>query len=244
MDRITNSESEKAYSDFIIHKYSEMAGAEQIASRISINTNLFLLREKAPREILELGAGIGTITETILANCESRLTSVENNPWCRAQLQKNIAGFRSFTLINEYESLNSETNSDFIIVDVNNGIFNVETLIKNSPHLKTVFIEGHHLAHRINISKMLLRTKRIQKLFDVREKRGKKGCAFFVILEDRSIAKWRSSFSFLITFSSLYLAYFFINLRSRVGLLFNFLERYPGMKRLRELWKGKIPWNF
>jgi hypothetical protein len=244
MHRSTNSEGEKAYSDLITHKYSEMAGAEQIASRISINTILFLLRQKAPREILELGAGIGTITETILANCEGRLTSVENNPWCRAQLQKNIAGLRGFTLINEYESLNSETNSDFICIDVNNGIFNVETLNMNSPHLKTVFIEGHHLAHRLNISKMLLRTKRIQKLFDVREKRGKKGCAYFVILEDRSIANWRSSFSFLITFFSLHLALSFIKLRSRVGLLFNFLERYPGMKRLRKLWKGKISWNF
>ncbi len=244
MQRITNSESEKAYSDMIIQKYSGMVGSEQIASKMSINTILFLLREHAPRDILELGAGIGTITETILANCEGRLTSVENNPWCITQLQNNVVGSRSFTLKSDYEGLSSGTNSDFICIDVNNGIFNVETLIKNSPYLKTVFIEGHHLAHRLNISKMLLRTKRIQKLFDIREKRGKKGCAFFVILEDRSIANWRSSFSFVITFSSLYLAYSLIKIRSKVGKLFNFLERYPGMKKLRELWKGKIPWNF
>ena len=93
MQRITNSESEKAYSDMIILKYSGMVGSEQIASRMSINTILFILRENAPRDILELGAGIGTITKTILANCEGRLTSVETNPWCIAQLQKNIAGF-------------------------------------------------------------------------------------------------------------------------------------------------------
>ncbi len=244
MLKIWNLESEIEYAEKIRHKYSAMAGSEQIASRISILTVLFLLREKAPRYVLELGAGIGTLTQVFLEKNRGELETVETNNWCISQLQQNTKDLRSYLLTTDYSAIKSGSRAELICIDVNNGIFNVEKLLAISKNAKIIFIEGHHLAHRINISRQIRKNAKIQSLSDVRMIRGEKGCAYFEIYDDSSKLKWKSTASFIFTFVPLLLSFTVVKTRKIVGNFLNFLEVIPGVTTIRSLWKGKIPWNF
>lgn len=232
------------YAIEIHDRYAQQVGSEQIASLISIQTLVELLETKKPNQILELGAGIGTLTQVCLQKSSGMLTSVENNEWCIDRLRKNMLDFRKFSLVTKYQLLDLGSEADFLIIDANNGIYNVEKLIINSPHLSTVFIEGHHLAHRLNISRTLNKLGKRQTLFDVRASRGKKGCAYFEIHENYSKQGWKVTIDFIRTITPLKLSFYAVKFRGAVGFTFNKFEKIPGFSSLRKIWKGKIPWQF
>lgn len=232
------------YSTMLRAKFAAQVGSEQIALLISMQTLLKLLESRNPNKVLELGAGIGTLTQMCLEKSAAELTAVESNDWCIKRLEENLKGFREYLLISNYSLLNSGHSADFLIIDVNNGIYNVGNLISNSSNLNLIFIEGHHLAHRLNIAKTLHKSRRRQSFTDVREKRGKKGCAYFETQKDTSLLKWKSHLDFIVSFSPLKFAYLLVKFRSKVAYVLDRLEKIPGIVSLRKLWKGKIPWGY
>ncbi len=232
------------YATALRAKFAQQVGSEQIALLISIQTLLKLLESKRPSRVLELGAGIGTLTQMCLEKSSAELTAVESNEWCTARLKENLKQYRDYELISNYALLNSGHLADFLIIDVNNGIYNVGSLVSNSINLNLVFIEGHHLAHRLNICKTLHNNRRRQSFTDVREKRGEKGCAYFEIQEDSSFWKWKAHRDFFLCFSPLMFSQLLVKFRSKVGFVLDRLERIPGIVSFRKLWKGKIPWGY
>jgi hypothetical protein len=184
------------------------------------------------------------LTELILTQSEAKLDVVENNEWCVSQLLSNMSQFRDFNLIDDYAKLSTDHETDFLVVDVNHGIYPLNNLVKNSSNICIIFIEGHHLAHRLNISRTLMRTNKVQKLHDLRPQRGAKGCAFFEISSDNNSLHMKSKLTFLLTYTPLSFSLFLIKVRSRLGRAFDKLVFIPGVRALRKLWFGKIPWNF
>ncbi len=235
---------EPKYSEIVHQKYSAQVGSEQIALLISIQTLIKLLETKKPSQVIELGSGIGTLTEVCLEQSNAKIMSVENNDWCVSRLKHNLHGLRPFQLVTDYSELNVGSSADLLVIDANNGIYNVESLVRKSTNLQTIFIEGHHLAHRINICKVLHQTLRRQSLVDVREKRGMKGCAYFEIGKDSSFLNYKSHLDFILTFTPLKLGSIGRHFRKRIGTVLDKLERIPGFRLLRQKWKGKIPWSF
>ena len=174
---------------------------------------------------------------------ESNLITVENNSFCVKEIQKNLSNQRPYKLLKDYDQIDG-FDFDLLVIDVNNGIFNISNLVKRSTNCRAIFIEGHHLAHRMNISRELFIKRRIQKLEDLRPARGKKGCAVFSSEVDNSVWHNQAFSSFVKTYSPLAFNLFVIKIRYRIGKWFNNHENHRSIKFLRSTWFGKIPWNF
>lgn len=237
-------ESGSEYAKKLHAKYRLKIGGEQVALEFSIKSLQSLLNIKKPKYVLELGGGLGTLTELILTKSDAKLDVVENNEWCVNQLLINMTQFREFNLIDSYLKLETNHEADFLVVDVNNGIYPISNLVKNSRNIHTIFIEGHHLAHRLSISRALSQTKKNQKLHDLRPHRGAKGCAYFEVSADDSFLHLKSKLTFLMSYLPLYFSLLLIKVRSKLGKLLDSLGHIPGVKALRKTWFGKIPWNF
>ena len=75
----------------IFEKYSNLVGSDQIATRYALRIISKHLNEYQPKSILEIGAGIGTITELLIRELPSaKIVSYENNAWCISQLVKTL----------------------------------------------------------------------------------------------------------------------------------------------------------
>jgi hypothetical protein len=234
---------EKTIAEEIFLRYSIKSGAEQCASLFSIKSLEFLIIKNSFYNILELGGGLGTLTELMLRVSESDLTTVENNPFCINEIEKNLYNQRPYKLLRDYSQIN-RFDFELLVIDVNNGIFNISELVKRSTNCRAIFIEGHHLAHRINISREVFRKRQIQKLEDWRPARGKKGCAVFFLEVDNSVWHSKAFLSYLKTYTILIINLFVIKIRSIISKWFNKHESHRSIKFLRSIWFGKIPWNF
>lgn len=224
-------------------KYSMKSGSEQCASLFSIQSLESLSIKNDFKKILELGGGLGTLTELLLRISTSELTTIENNDFCINQSKINLVEQRAHILLSDYEKI-VDFDFDLLVIDVNNGIFNITELIKQSTNMQAIFIEGHHLAHRVNISREIFRKKRIQKLKDMRPARGKKGCAVFLSEVDNSVWHHKAYLSFLEIYTALMINLFGIKIRNVMGKWFNKHENNRSIRILRSTWFGKIPWNF
>lgn len=161
-------------------KYSALEGSGQIALIYSLEKLDELLKFYRPTNILELGGGIETISELLLLKSDANIDVVENNDYCREKMDKNLSHLREYKLI-DYNFLSSGSQADMLVIDVNNGIFNLSKLIGLMPNLKVIFIEGHHLAHRLNISRALRKKGSIQEFHDLRPTRGQRGVECFTL---------------------------------------------------------------
>ena len=67
-------------------------GAQHIATEFALAHLSALLRTKRPATVLEIGAGIGTITRLLLSHPVgvSHVTSTEDHPFCIEQIETNI----------------------------------------------------------------------------------------------------------------------------------------------------------
>jgi hypothetical protein len=184
------------------------------------------------------------LTQVILETSLAELTTIENNDWCISRLNENMREFRQYTLITNYLELNDRSHADFLVIDANNKIFNVENLVRNSPKLKIIFIEGHHLIHRINICWALYQTGRRVNLIDVRENKRKKGCAYFEIEDSSRSHDLQKHWDFFTIFVPLMYFYFFLKLRMKISFIFDKFDKINLFASTRQLWKGKIPWKF
>jgi hypothetical protein len=194
--------------------------------------------------ILELGGGIGTISELLLVKSHAIIEVIENNQFCRQMMVRNLSELRRYKLIDNYKYISEGSLADMLVIDVNNGIYNVSKLISLMPNIEVIFIEGHHLAHRINISMALWRKGLSQKFYDKRPKRGEKGCGIFIISKNTRGGRLFPTFTFLNTYRNFAFSVLMIKIRLKIGKLMNFLSFIPFISKIRKLYLKKIPWNY
>lgn len=233
-----------SFSRKLHEKYSAYDGSEQIALLYSLETLEELLKTRTPTHILELGGGIGTISELILVKSNAILEVIENNQFCRERMVQNLSELRKYKLIDNYQYLSGGSLADMLVIDANNGIYNVSKLISLMPNIEVIFIEGHHLAHRINISLSLWRKGLIQKFYDERPKRGDKGCGIFIISKKTRREWLLPTLTFLNTYKNFAFSILMIRIRKKIGNLMNFLSCIPFISFIRKLYFKKIPWNY
>lgn len=134
----------------IFEKYSKLVGSDQIATRYALRIISKHINEHQPKSILEIGAGIGTITELLIRELPSaKIVSYENNAWCVSQLAKNIDQ-KQVQIITSHKSLLETTESDFLIID---DYLDEETTLALISRIKpgSVFIEGHRRRQRLYV---------------------------------------------------------------------------------------------
>lgn len=86
------TDEDRALARSIYSTFSRLPGSEHIATEFALVHLSALLSELRPSRVLEIGAGIGTITRLILDHPSEvdLLVSTEENEFCRQALAKNI----------------------------------------------------------------------------------------------------------------------------------------------------------
>lgn len=103
-------------------KFSRAEGSQYIASEYALFKILKLVQKFQPRNILEVGVGIGTISDSILKafgnSYQPKVFGTEDNEFCRSQLAKNLgSSFNELKLFRTIQELPGEQEFDLIIID-------------------------------------------------------------------------------------------------------------------------------
>lgn len=136
-----------------IHRhFSRLPGSDHIAKEHCVRGLITWLKRREPKNILEIGAGIGTLTFTTLAaqseiygdnhRASYKLTSVEKNEFCLSELKKNLSyQWTQFEVIEELPRPPAKVGPfDFVIID---GGDQNPNFVSNLSQRAVVFIEGY-----------------------------------------------------------------------------------------------------
>ena len=85
--------ADMALAERVHEEFSRKEGSETIASRRAMEWLATCVRVFRPRTVLEMGAGIGTLTELILTHdiAVDRLVTTEDNEYCLSVLRGNLS---------------------------------------------------------------------------------------------------------------------------------------------------------
>ncbi len=208
--------------DKIHKKYAKLIGNDQIATKLALNVISQHIAFTAPESILEIGSGIGTITDLLIHQLpSSEIFCYEVNSFCLAQLKKNVSSPRIIILdkLNKLQKINRKI--DFMIIDdLIDKRTTFQLIRKTTP--STVFIEGHRRMQRLHV---MLAYRKIGKSFSFRnikkaEGSIKGGC--FIHLAENSNHKELISI-FYVRFTLIYSK--FLEIRSKISFR-KFFVRY------------------
>lgn len=126
-----------------------------IASERAIATLIALVQQRRPKRILELGAGIGTLTTTILEAAREaglsgqpgfRFYTIESHPFCLEQLNNNLKAFGGgYRLVQSINAVPRDCLFDLIVVDGGGDLPNDLGVIDFSSRLAqhgVILLEG------------------------------------------------------------------------------------------------------
>ncbi|MGB7201858.1 MAG: SAM-dependent methyltransferase [Pyrinomonadaceae bacterium] len=138
----------KKIADKIRGSFSHKEGSQHIAMRTAVSGLMRLLKREEPKSILEIGAGIGTLTYTTIQTLarhgieDYRYMCVENNEYCKQRLEENLQAMMArITMVDGVQFLPSVPESfDFMILD--GGDHDDPSLFARLSDGATVFIEG------------------------------------------------------------------------------------------------------
>lgn len=142
----------------IFDRFLARPGSEHIASEFALAGLAYWLNRQRPRRILEVGAGIGCLSEVIgrwmasdfAAFAETEAVCVEDDPWCQTQWRENLKclppGMRLADKVPIHEYW------DFVILD--GPQIRPEDWAVLTPGA-TVFIEGGRRAQRTALETFL-----------------------------------------------------------------------------------------
>lgn len=125
-------------------KFCSLVGNEFIASEFVLLLILKLLEEFKIHSILELGAGIGTIPDTVLIYSRKRnqpltYSATESNTFCRIALSRNVANYEHLKLYRSLEELPAGERFDLIIIDGKDDLYRLPNYCKPDS---IILIEG------------------------------------------------------------------------------------------------------
>ena len=140
-------------TSYIHTKYSSMVGSDQIATKLALRIIAEQIDCINPKSILEIGSGIGTITELLFLKMpEAKIYCYEVNEWCLAKLQKNVSSPDIVIVksLKELKSINSKI--DFMIIDDYLSFENTLDIIQKTKP-ESIFIEGYRRIQRLYVMK-------------------------------------------------------------------------------------------
>jgi precorrin-6B methylase 2 len=136
-------------SNEIFGKYSLMIGSDQIATKLALRLIADYLDDSNPKTILEIGSGIGTITELLVDKCpEATIYCFEINEWCLTQLRRNVTKINDHIIDSQEELLELDRQIDLVVIDDLLDKKTTFNLITNTSP-SAVFIEGHRRQQRL-----------------------------------------------------------------------------------------------
>lgn len=132
----------------VFNKYSALVGSDQIATKFALRIIENHLNQFNPNSILEIGSGIGTITELLIKKSTTEnITCYESNQWCLAQLVKNIDK-KQIRIITTIKELIEIKKINFLIIDEYLDEKTTFILVSQTKP-DSIFIEGHRRRQRL-----------------------------------------------------------------------------------------------
>jgi len=153
-------DDDRAFARKIHQRFLQKPGSAHIASETSLQYIAACLRVLQPAHVLELGAGIGTVTEAVLTHAFQvrKLVSTETDDFCLKALQENLSNPNDarWTVVTDPSQLAAlRFQADLIIGD--GGFYSNEEM--RAAHAGTVFLaEGNRSKLRGLFSKALAGT--------------------------------------------------------------------------------------
>lgn len=158
MKKIVSQDAIDIYTTF-----KEKRGSEFISKPVSIDFFVKFCKKENPQKILELGAGIGTISYTLLKYSDSFIDMYEENDFCKDKLKENLSEFKGrYHIIPSYKMLPPKEHYDLIVVD-GGGSKKGDTgytkaiylFIRHIRSLKVIYFEGSRKLQQIWARKAL-----------------------------------------------------------------------------------------
>lgn len=124
--------------------FCSLEGCDYIASEFALETILKLIKEFNVSNVLELGLGIGSISDTVFKFAKSNNLTVkyfgtENNDFCLKALPDNVEDYKKIHLFSELNKIENK-NFEFIIIDGYDNSFN--DIEKYCDKNSILYIEG------------------------------------------------------------------------------------------------------
>ncbi|OGG87273.1 hypothetical protein A3B87_00175 [Candidatus Kuenenbacteria bacterium RIFCSPHIGHO2_02_FULL_39_13] len=147
-----------------------------IGKPTTIQKIINICQEINPKRVLEMGAGTGTISYTVLKYSNAHLDTYEHYDFCQKHLINNLKEFEDrYTLIKDYRLLPPHTDYDLVIIDGGSGKpwdggFSKAVWIYLSciNNVKYVHVEGYRHYQRY-LARKALSQRQIYKLIDYSE---------------------------------------------------------------------------
>ncbi|GGG99540.1 hypothetical protein GCM10011416_17350 [Polaribacter pacificus] len=139
----------KQLSKIYYKHFSKLNGNEHIASVYGIEVILNLIAKYKPKNILELGLGIGSISYSIIdflstSNKDYNYYGTENNEFCLQVLPTNLKEkYDKINLFNEFKNIPTNLKFDFIIIDGSDK--SLAQIKKSVSNRAIIFIEGYRI---------------------------------------------------------------------------------------------------
>ena len=149
----------------VYKKFSFLEGNQHIAGEFALICIVRLINDFNVKSVLEIGLGIGCITETVLTFSKDVIyLGTEANEFCLEALQVNITNYDSLQIYNDLSEIPLGVTNDFIIVDGSDVSF---SLIKRMCHKKTIiFIEGGRALQVNDLKKLFPRAMHVEMISD------------------------------------------------------------------------------
>ena len=133
-----------------IHRqFKRKPGSGRIASQVSLYHLSRLISLRKPKVVLEVGSGIGTVSQLVLAHPAKvqALLSIEQEPFCRASLSKNLTvqEWQKWVLFHSLSELPKNLRFDLIIFDGNQYDPSIFQFMGAET---AIFVEGKRLQTR------------------------------------------------------------------------------------------------
>ena len=125
-------------------RFCELEGSEYIASEFALETILRVIKRFKVHSILELGLGIGSISDTVLKYSQERdlkigYVGTEKNEFCLDALKKYVSHYDEIELFSE---LNQIKNKKFDLIIIDGYDDTLKEVVAFFLLITIIFIEG------------------------------------------------------------------------------------------------------
>ncbi|WP_163400276.1 hypothetical protein [Flavobacterium fluviatile] len=124
--------------------FCSLEGSDYIASEFALETLLKLITVFKIKKILEIGLGIGSVSDTILKLDKKKDLKIdyygtEMNQFCLEALQKNVFDFKKINLFSEIKDI---PNEKFNLIIIDGSDDNLNFIKEKSEKTTIFFVEG------------------------------------------------------------------------------------------------------
>ena len=147
----------------LYQSYRDKKESGAIAKPVSLGVVMDLCKEVSPKTILEIGGGMGTLTEAMLENSEAHVDVYEPDEFCRNKMDEHLSQFKGrYTIVPNYRTLPPKKEYDLIVVDggtrkgKDGGYTKMIWLfIHYLDNVNLIYVEGNRALQRIMIRRAL-----------------------------------------------------------------------------------------